>query len=134
MPTISRVACVPYAALPLRRGLFEQPRCDRVTCGPDLAWLCRVRGLRDSHAGTAKITAPTTDAPARPMEVHVAAGFELYQARSWQGRFRLSAGNVEIIAVGEAYESKSAALNGWPTRMIRTGGSARYDRWHDCGP
>ena len=38
--------------------------------------------------------------------------FEVYQDKAEKWRFRLKAGNGEIIAVGEAYESKSGAMNG----------------------
>jgi uncharacterized protein YegP (UPF0339 family) len=42
----------------------------------------------------------------------MAGKFELYQDKAGKYRFRLKAGNGEVIAVGEAYESKSAAENG----------------------
>jgi uncharacterized protein len=42
----------------------------------------------------------------------MAGKFELYKDAAGKLRFRLKASNGEIIAVGEAYESKSAALNG----------------------
>lgn len=42
----------------------------------------------------------------------MAGKFELYQDKSEKYRFRLKAGNGQVIAVGEAYESKAAALNG----------------------
>ncbi|TDD70200.1 DUF1508 domain-containing protein [Jiangella aurantiaca] len=42
----------------------------------------------------------------------MAGKFELYKDKSEQYRFRLKAGNGEVIAVGEAYTSKSGALNG----------------------
>jgi uncharacterized protein YegP (UPF0339 family) len=42
----------------------------------------------------------------------MAGKFELYQDKSEKYRFRLKAGNGQIIAVGEAYESKTSALNG----------------------
>ena len=42
----------------------------------------------------------------------MAGKFELYTDAAGKFRFRLKAGNGEVIAVGEAYESKSAALNG----------------------
>lgn len=42
----------------------------------------------------------------------MAGKFELYKDKSDQYRFRLKAGNGEVIAVGEAYASKSGALNG----------------------
>lgn len=45
-------------------------------------------------------------------EVPVAGKFELYKDAAGKFRFRLKAGNGEIIAVGEAYESKAAAMNG----------------------
>lgn len=38
--------------------------------------------------------------------------FELYKDKAGKFRFRLKAGNGEIIAVSEAYESKAAAKNG----------------------
>jgi len=45
-------------------------------------------------------------------EVAGAGKFEVYKDNAGKYRFRLKAGNGEIIAVGEAYESKSAAENG----------------------
>ena len=42
----------------------------------------------------------------------MAGKFELYQDKSGKWRFRLKAGNGQVIAVGEAYESKAAAQNG----------------------
>ncbi len=42
----------------------------------------------------------------------MAGKFELYKDKSGKFRFRLKAGNGQIIAVGEAYESKAAAQNG----------------------
>jgi uncharacterized protein YegP (UPF0339 family) len=42
----------------------------------------------------------------------MAGKFELYKDAASKYRFRLKAGNGEIIAVGEAYESKAGALNG----------------------
>lgn len=44
---------------------------------------------------------------------HLMAGkFELYTDKSGEYRFRLKAGNGEVIAVSEGYSSKSGALNG----------------------
>lgn len=45
-------------------------------------------------------------------ECAMAGKFELYTDAAGKYRFRLKAGNGEIIAVGEAYESKTSALNG----------------------
>jgi hypothetical protein len=42
----------------------------------------------------------------------MAGKFEVYKDKQGKYRFRLKAGNGEVIAVGEAYESKSGALNG----------------------
>ncbi len=42
----------------------------------------------------------------------MAGKFELYKDKTGKFRFRLKASNGQIIAVGEAYESKSAAMNG----------------------
>ena len=38
--------------------------------------------------------------------------FEVYKDKAGKYRFRLKAGNGEIVATGEAYESKASALNG----------------------
>jgi hypothetical protein len=46
------------------------------------------------------------------MECAMAGKFELYNDTQGKFRFRLKAGNGEIIAVGEAYESKASAING----------------------
>jgi uncharacterized protein YegP (UPF0339 family) len=45
-------------------------------------------------------------------ELSMAGKFELYKDAGGKFRFRLKAGNGEIIAVGEAYESKTSAQNG----------------------
>jgi uncharacterized protein YegP (UPF0339 family) len=42
----------------------------------------------------------------------MAGKFEIYADKGGKLRFRLKAGNGEIIAVGEAYESKASAKNG----------------------
>jgi uncharacterized protein len=42
----------------------------------------------------------------------MAGKFELYKDKAGKFRFRLKASNGQIIAVGEAYESKAAAKNG----------------------
>ena len=42
----------------------------------------------------------------------MAGKFEVYTDAAGKFRFRLKAGNGEIIAVGEAYESKASALSG----------------------
>jgi uncharacterized protein YegP (UPF0339 family) len=42
----------------------------------------------------------------------MAGTFELYEDAAGQFRFRLKASNGQVIAVGEGYETKAAALNG----------------------
>ncbi|MFK0402048.1 YegP family protein [Microbacterium sp. NPDC090225] len=42
----------------------------------------------------------------------MAGKFELYTDRSGEYRFRLKAGNGQVIATSEGYSSKSAAENG----------------------
>ena len=42
----------------------------------------------------------------------MAGTFELYKDAQGEFRFRLKAGNGEIIAASEGYESKAGALNG----------------------
>ena len=42
----------------------------------------------------------------------MAGKFELYKDKGDKYRWRLKAGNGEVIAVGEAYESKAGAQNG----------------------
>ncbi len=42
----------------------------------------------------------------------MAGKFELYQDKSEKFRFRLKAGNGQVIAVSEAYESKASAMSG----------------------
>ncbi len=42
----------------------------------------------------------------------MAGKFELYQDKGGKFRFRLKASNGQIIAVGEAYNTKKSALNG----------------------
>ena len=42
----------------------------------------------------------------------MAGKFEIYKDKAGKFRFRLKAGNGEIIASGEAYESKAAVKNG----------------------
>jgi len=42
----------------------------------------------------------------------MAGKFEVYEDKAGKFRFRLMAGNGEIVAVGEAYETMSAAKEG----------------------
>lgn len=42
----------------------------------------------------------------------MASKFEVYEDRAGKFRFRLKAGNGEVVATGEAYETKAAAKKG----------------------
>ncbi len=56
----------------------------------------------------------------------MAGKFELYKDAAGKYRFRLKAGNGQVIAVGEAYESKRAALNGIDS-VRKNAGEAKMD-------
>ena len=57
----------------------------------------------------------------------MAAKFEIYKDKSDKFPFRLKAGNGEIIAVGEAYESKAAAKNGVESAQKNAAGATVVD-------
>ena len=42
----------------------------------------------------------------------MAGKFEVYKDKAGKFRFRLKAGNGEVVATGEAYETKAAAKKG----------------------
>lgn len=42
----------------------------------------------------------------------MAGKFEIYTDKAGKFRFRLKASNGEVVATGEAYETKSAAIKG----------------------
>ena len=42
----------------------------------------------------------------------MAGKYEVYQDKAGKQRFRLKAGNGEVVATGEAYETRAAAING----------------------
>jgi len=53
----------------------------------------------------------------------MAGKFEWYKDKAGKYRFRLKAGNGEIIAVSEAYESKDACMNGIESVKKNAGGA-----------
>ena len=57
----------------------------------------------------------------------MSAKFNIYQDQSKKFRFRLIATNGEIIAVGEAYESKAACLKGIKSIQKNAPGAAIID-------
>jgi hypothetical protein len=44
--------------------------------------------------------------------MRMAAKFEIYNDAKGEFRFRLKAGNGEIVATGEGYQTKSGVING----------------------
>ena len=58
----------------------------------------------------------------------MAGKFELYSDKAGKFRFRLKAGNGQVIAVGEAYESKSSALNGIESIRKNAAGASLDDQ------
>jgi uncharacterized protein len=57
----------------------------------------------------------------------MAGKFEIYKDKGGKFRFRLKAGNGEIIAVGEAYESKASAKNGVESVQKNAAGATVVD-------
>ena len=64
----------------------------------------------------------------------MAGKFELYQDASGKYRFRLKAGNGEIVATGEAYESQSAAKKGIEAVQCAAGATVRRLPGPEDGP
>jgi uncharacterized protein YegP (UPF0339 family) len=58
----------------------------------------------------------------------MAAKFELYQDKAGEYRFRLKAGNGEIILVGEGYKKKASAENGIDSVRRNAPLDSRYER------
>lgn len=58
----------------------------------------------------------------------MAGKFELYKDKAGKFRFRLKAGNGEIILTGEAYESKVALTNGIESVQKNAPLDERYER------
>jgi uncharacterized protein YegP (UPF0339 family) len=58
----------------------------------------------------------------------MAGKFELYQDKAGEYRFRLKAGNGEIILVSEGYKQKASAENGIDSVRKNAPQDARYER------
>ena len=58
----------------------------------------------------------------------MAGKFELYKDSGGKFRFRLKASNGQIIATGEAYESKASALKGIESVRKNAGDAALDDQ------
>jgi uncharacterized protein YegP (UPF0339 family) len=57
----------------------------------------------------------------------MAGKFELYKDKAGKYRFRLKASNGQVIATGEAYESKAAAENGIASVQKNAPGAATVE-------
>lgn len=60
--------------------------------------------------------------------MEMAGKFELYKDKAGEYRFRLKAGNGEIILVGEGYKRKASALNGIESIRKNSIIEQRYER------
>ena len=58
----------------------------------------------------------------------MAGKFELYKDKAGKYRFRLKASNGQVIATGEAYESKASAVNGIESVKNNAPGAAVDDQ------
>jgi uncharacterized protein YegP (UPF0339 family) len=58
----------------------------------------------------------------------MAGKFELYKDAAGKFRFRLKAGNGQVIAVGEAYETRASAMNGIESVRRNAAGAALDDQ------
>lgn len=54
----------------------------------------------------------------------MAGKFEVYADRAGKYRFRLKASNGQVVATGEAYETKAAAKKGCESVQNAAGGAA----------
>ena len=75
------------------------------------------KSLRSAKAGIASIAknapiAEIEDQTEQPVAKKANPKFEVYSDKAGKTRFRLKARNSQIIAVGEAYETKKACLAG----------------------
>lgn len=58
----------------------------------------------------------------------MAGKFELYTDKAGEFRFRLKAGNGEIILASEGYKQKASAMNGIESVRKNAATDARYER------
>lgn len=58
----------------------------------------------------------------------MAGKFELYKDKAGKFRFRLKASNGQVIAVGEAYETKASAAKGIESVRKNAGGATVDDQ------
>lgn len=63
----------------------------------------------------------------------MAGKFELYKDKAGEFRFRLKAGNGEIVLTSEGYSSKSSAMNGIESVQKNAGDEGRFESKETAG-
>ena len=61
----------------------------------------------------------------------MAGTFEVYTDKAGKFRFRLKAGNGQVVAVGEAYESLSGAKEGCGAVQRAAAGAGKFEVYED---
>ncbi len=61
----------------------------------------------------------------------MAGKFEVYKDKSGKFRFRLKGGNGQVVAVGEAYNTKAAAMKGCAAVERAASGAPVVDKTAD---
>ncbi len=61
----------------------------------------------------------------------MAGKFEVYEDRGGKFRFRLKAGNGEVVAQGEAYEAKASAHKGCEAVQRAAAGAGKFEVYED---
>ncbi len=93
-----------------RVHLWCEPRFVGATV-PRLVWISADR-RRTADGGVCNRYCASAIGCLTQMADIVAGKFEVYQDRAGKFRFRLKASNGQVVATGEAYESKANALKG----------------------
>jgi uncharacterized protein YegP (UPF0339 family) len=61
----------------------------------------------------------------------MAGKFEVFEDKAHKFRFRLKAGNGEVVAVGEAYEAKASAHKGCEAVQRAAAGGGKFEVYED---
>ena len=61
----------------------------------------------------------------------MAAKFEIYKDKAGEFRFRLKAGNGEVIATGESYKAKAGCKNGIESIIKNSQEEKRFETYQD---
>lgn len=63
----------------------------------------------------------------------MAGKFEVYKDKAGEFRFRLKAGNSQVILTGEGYKTKAGCIKGIESVRKNSGDDSRYDLHQDKG-